>query len=69
MIRYENFQCKNMHLFFVINFINIVIIRILYNAIIHKNEVSQSYYKDLLTRILNKLFHIFLRFAQFIMNI
>jgi hypothetical protein len=43
----------NEHAFiFVINFFNIVIIEIVYNALMHKIECGQSYCKDLLKRIL-----------------
>jgi hypothetical protein len=39
---------------FVINFFNIVIIGNVYNALMHKIEFGQSYFKDILKRTLNK---------------
>jgi hypothetical protein len=50
---------------FVINFFNIVIIRNVYNALMHKIECGQSYCKDLLKRILNKFT---LYFSEFYTN-
>jgi hypothetical protein len=47
---------------FVINFFNIVIIEIVYNALMHKIEFGQSYCKDLLKRILNKFTLYFSKF-------
>jgi hypothetical protein len=50
---------------FVINFFNIVIIRNVYNALMHKIECGQFYCRDLLKRILNKFT---LYFSEFYTN-
>jgi hypothetical protein len=48
---------------FVNNLFKFCILDILYNAIMHKNGVAQSYCKDLLTRILNKFISYFSEFC------
>jgi hypothetical protein len=53
---------------FVINFLNILLLGILYNAIVHKCRFGQAYCIYLLERILQNLLGIFLSFIRFSMN-
>jgi hypothetical protein len=48
---------------FVINFFNIVIIGIVYNALMHKIEFGQAYSQDLHARIIKKFILHFMSFT------
>jgi hypothetical protein len=64
---------------FVINFFNIVVFGNVYNALIHKIEFGQSYFKEVLKRTVNKftlhfcemysIFYELLKFHEFLENL
>jgi hypothetical protein len=63
MILYAKFQCMNMHGFFVINYLKILLLGILYNAKMHTFEFGQAYWIYLLKRIISKLIWYFSEFC------